>query len=62
MIPFDPTDLNGLYEIYPKIRHYLSSFLKLHKVLKRKSLTAGNIEWFANATDIGTIKLPELHE
>jgi len=48
--------------IYPQIRYYLPSFLKLHKVLKRKGLTAGNIEWFANAIDIGTIKLPELHE
>ena len=48
------------YEIYPQIRQYLSSFLKLHKVLKRKRLTAGNVEWFANAIAIGAIKLAEL--
>src|SRR5438874_8565564 len=46
-------NLNELYEIYPQIRHYLSSFLKLHKVLKRKGLTANNVEWFANAIDTG---------
>ncbi|MBV9175839.1 MAG: hypothetical protein JO297_02230 [Nitrososphaeraceae archaeon] len=32
--------LNQLYEIYPQIRYYLTSFLKLHKVLKKKGLTA----------------------
>jgi hypothetical protein len=32
----------------------------LHKVLKRKGLTASNVEWFANAVEIGVIKLPEL--
>jgi DNA-binding CsgD family transcriptional regulator len=53
-------NLNELYEIYPQIRHTLSSFLKLHKVLKRKGLTASNVEWFTNAIEIGTIKLPEL--
>jgi hypothetical protein len=37
-------------------------FEAAYKVLKRKGLTAGNIEWFANAIDIGTINLPELHE
>jgi hypothetical protein len=29
--------------------------------LKRKGLTASNVEWFANAIEIGAIKLPELH-
>ena len=53
-------NLNELYEIYPQVRHYLSSFLKLHKVLKRNGLTASNVEWFANAIETGTIKLPEL--
>ena len=52
--------LNKLYEIYPEIRCYLPSFLKIHKVLKRKGLAAGNVEWFANAIEIGIIKLPEL--
>jgi len=31
-----------------------------HKVLKRKGLTAANVEWFANAIETGAIKLPEL--
>src|SRR6188472_201189 len=53
-------NLNELYEIYPQIRDKLSSFLKLHKVLKKKGLTVYNVEWFANAIEIGTIKLPEL--
>jgi transposase len=53
-------NLNQLYEIYPQIRCYLPSFLKLHRVLKRKGLTADNIEWFANAIETGVIKLPEL--
>ena len=53
-------NLNELYEIYPQIRQYLSSFLKLHKVIKRKGLTAGNVECFANAIEIGAIKLAEL--
>ena len=53
-------NLNELYEIYPHIRHYLSSFLKLHKVLKRKGLNPDNVEWFANAIETGIIKLPEL--
>jgi DNA-binding CsgD family transcriptional regulator len=29
-------NLNELYEIYPQIRHKLSSFLKLHKVLEKR--------------------------
>jgi hypothetical protein len=53
-------NLNQLCEIYPQIRHYLPSFLKLHKALKRQGLTAGNVEWFANAIETGVIKLPEL--
>ena len=52
-------NLNELYEIYPQIRYYLSSFLKLHRI-KRKGLTATNVEWFANAIELGVIKLPEL--
>jgi hypothetical protein len=56
-------NLNQLYEIYPQIRCYLPSLLKLHKVLKKKGLTADNVEWFANAIETGVIKLPELqHE
>jgi hypothetical protein len=55
-------NLNHLYEIYPQIEHYLPSFLKLHKVLKRKGLTADNIEWFANAIETGAIKIPEIQK
>jgi DNA invertase Pin-like site-specific DNA recombinase len=40
-------NLNELYEIYPQIRYKLSSFLMLHKVLKRKGLNPGNVGWFA---------------
>ena len=29
-------------------------------MLKRKGLTADNVEWFANAIETGAIKLPEL--
>ena len=50
-------NLNQLYEIYPQIRYHLPSFLKLHKVLKRKGLTAGNVEWFANAIEAGAIEI-----
>ena len=32
----------------------------MHKVRKRKGLTASNVEWFANAIEIGAIKLAEL--
>jgi DNA invertase Pin-like site-specific DNA recombinase len=51
-------NLNELYEIYPQIGCYLPSFLKLHKVLKTKGLTADNVEWFANAIETGAIKIP----
>src|SRR6188472_2883706 len=54
--------LNKLYEIYPQIRCYLPSFLGLHKVLKTKGLTASNVEWFANAIEIGAIKIPEIQK
>ena len=53
-------NLNQLYDIYPQIRYSLPSFLKLHKVLKRKGLTTANVEWYANAIETGGIKLPEL--
>jgi DNA-binding Xre family transcriptional regulator len=53
-------NLSELYEIYTQIRHRLSSFLNLHKILKRKGLNPGNVEWFSNAIEIDAIKLPEL--
>ena len=49
-----------LYQIYPEIEHCLPSFLKLHKTLKKNGLNPGNVEWFADAIDIGAVKLPEL--
>jgi hypothetical protein len=55
-------NLNELYEIYPQIEHCLPSFLNLHKVLKRKGLTADNVEWFANAVETGAIKIPEIQK
>ncbi|HEY6883430.1 MAG TPA: hypothetical protein VI278_05265 [Nitrososphaeraceae archaeon] len=52
-----------LHQIYPEIEPSLPSFLKLHKVLKKRGLNPGNVEWFADAIEMGTIKLPELqHE
>jgi chromosome segregation ATPase len=48
--------------MYPQIRCYLPSFLKLHKVLKRKGLTADNIKCFANAIETGAIKIPEIQK
>jgi hypothetical protein len=55
-------NINQLYEIYPQIRCYLPSFLKLHKALKRKGLTADNVEWFSNAVETGAIKIPEIQK
>jgi hypothetical protein len=50
-------NLNQLNEMYTQIRYYLPSFLKLHKALKRKGLTADNVEWFAKAIETGAIKI-----
>ena len=54
--------LNQLYEIYPQIRYYLPSFLKLHKALKKKGLNPNNVEWFADAIETGAIKIPEIQK
>jgi hypothetical protein len=54
--------LNQLYEVYPKIRHCLPSFLKLHKALKKSGLNPGNVEWFANAVETEAIKIPEIQK
>jgi chromosome segregation ATPase len=35
--------------------------LKLHSALKKRGLTPGNVEWFANAIETSAAKLPELH-
>jgi hypothetical protein len=53
--------LYKLYQIYTEIEHCLPSFLKLHKVLKKRGLNPKNVEWFADAIETGVIKLPELH-
>jgi hypothetical protein len=49
-----------LYELYPQIERCLTSFLKLHKTLKKNGLNPGNVEWFVDAIEIGAVKLPEL--
>ena len=49
-----------LYELYQQIEPYLPSFLKLHKTLKQKGLNPDNVEWFADAIEIGAVELPEL--
>ena len=53
-------NLNELYEIYLQIEHCLPSFLKLHKALKKKGLNPKNADEFADAIEIGVVKLPEL--
>jgi hypothetical protein len=54
--------VDKLYQLYPQIEHCLSSFLKLHKVLKRKGLNLNNVEWFADAIETGAIKIPEIQK
>lgn len=54
--------LYKLYQLYTEIDHCLPSFLKLHSALKKKGLTPGNVEWFANAIETGAVKLPELQK
>ena len=54
--------LNKLYQIYPQIEHYLPSFLKLHKALKKRGLNPNNVEWFADAIETGAIKIPEIQK
>ena len=53
-------NLNELYELYPQIEHYLSSFLNLHKALKKRGLNSNNVELFADAIETGAIKIPEI--
>ena len=60
-------NLNELYELYPQIEHYLSSFLNLHKALKKRGLNPNNVELFAEAIETGAIetgaiKIPELQK
>jgi hypothetical protein len=46
----------------PQIEHYLSSFLNLHKALKKRGLNPNNVEWFADAIETGAIKIPEIQK
>jgi hypothetical protein len=55
-------NLNELYELHSQIEHYLPSFLKLHKALKKKGLNPNNVEWFADAIETGAIKIPEIQK
>jgi hypothetical protein len=47
-----------LHQIYPEIEPSLSSFLKLHKVLKKRGLNLQNTESFVDIIESGVIKLP----
>lgn len=51
--------MNKLYQIHPEIEPSLSSFLKLHKALKKRGLDPKNVQWFVNAIEMGVVKLPE---
>jgi hypothetical protein len=52
--------LNGLYKIYPEIKHTLPSFLKLHKSLKRQGMGPKNVEYFVEILKSGTYDIPAL--
>jgi predicted nucleic acid-binding Zn-ribbon protein len=54
--------VDKLYQIYPQIEHYLPSFLKLHKALKKRGLNPNNVEWFADAIETGVIEIPDLQK
>ena len=54
--------VDKLYEIYPQIEHYLPSFLKLHKALKKRGLNLNNVKWFADGIETGAIKIPEIQK
>jgi hypothetical protein len=36
--------------------------LKLHKALKKNGLNLNNVEWFADAIETGSIKIPEIQK
>ena len=57
--------LNGLYrlyQVYIEIANSIPSFLKLYKALKKRGLNPNNVEWFADAIEIGAIKIPEIQK
>jgi hypothetical protein len=52
--------LNGLYKIYPEIKHTLPSFLKLHKSLKRQGMGPKNVNSFVDILKSGTYDIPSI--
>jgi hypothetical protein len=52
--------LNGLYQIYPEIKHTLPSFLKLHKSLKRQGMQPRDVEWFVDILKSAAYDIPAL--
>jgi chromosome segregation ATPase len=53
-----------LYEIYLDEKYYLTSLLKLHRLLKREGMTStdNNIEWFVNMVKTKIYKIPEIQK
>jgi hypothetical protein len=49
-----------LYHIYPEIKPYLSTFVKLFKELKRRGLNPQNVKWYVDCLNIGTIKMEDI--
>jgi exonuclease VII small subunit len=52
--------LNGLYKIYPEIKHTLPSFLKLYKSMKRQGMGPKNVNSFVNILKSGTHDIPAI--
>jgi hypothetical protein len=55
-------DQQELYDIYLDEKYYLSSLLKLHRLMKREGMAAAdnNIEWFVNMVKTGINKGKEV--
>ena len=54
--------MDKLYQLYPEIEHFLPSFLKLHKALKKRGLNPQNTESFVDLIELSIVKLPELQD
>ena len=52
--------LNGLYKIYPEIKHTLPSFLKVYKSMKRQGMGPKNVDSFVNILKSGTHDIPAI--
>jgi transposase len=52
--------LNGLYKLYPEIKHILPSFLKLHKSLKRQGMGPKNVESFVEILRSADYDIPAI--